>query len=114
MLFWSSVYSILDPTTQPSFRTERADFFFPIRFLRMGRPAQREISLLFEDARSSSVFECLSPRHLTPGPKPSALHPQTSHQSPVPEVLFQKSENRVSDKVLARRPASPTPSTGST
>jgi len=31
----------------PSFRTEQADFLFPSRFLRMGRPAQREISLRF-------------------------------------------------------------------
>src|SRR5271170_5609748 len=69
MLFRPSVYSFLNPDHPPSFRTERADSFFPIRFLftpdasagRMGRPAQRGISLLFDDARAlSSTFERLS------------------------------------------------------
>jgi hypothetical protein len=32
---------------RPSFRTEQADFFHPASLLRTGRPAQREISLLF-------------------------------------------------------------------
>ena len=35
------------PRPPPSFRTERADFFLPHSLLRMRRPAQREISLLF-------------------------------------------------------------------
>ena len=44
-MFAASPYSSTGkiPAT-PSFRTEQADFFFPIRFLRMGRLAQREIS----------------------------------------------------------------------
>ena len=53
------------PQTQPSFRTERADFFFPIRFLRMGRPAQREISLRCLHSESS-IRRKRSPTRLAP------------------------------------------------
>src|SRR5260370_3208754 len=47
--------------TQPSSRTEQADFFLPHSLLRMRRPAQREISLLLHFAFEPYVSRCHNP-----------------------------------------------------
>ena len=71
----------------PSFRTEQADFFFPIRFLRMGRLAQREISL-----RSS--IQRKPPNHS----ETTARHPRNSSRRPCSSskraLRFQRLEPR--------------------
>src|ERR1700729_324196 len=68
----------------PSFRTEQADFFFPIRFLLapevfaggMGRPAQREISLRSSIQRKPPNHSERTARHL----RNSSRHPGGSGQ----------------------------------
>src|SRR5260370_29403896 len=58
--------------TQPSSRTEQADFFLPHSLLRMRRPAQREISLLLHFASDPSVSRCHKPPPLCPPSTPTS------------------------------------------